>query len=177
MDINNEANHIKWLLNELLVDLPSAISMGREAFQIPDGSPDSMIKAAGRLRVCNHSIVLSLFKLHEIRREYGRFLSGLPKDVTEELFRDAKEIERRNICKFRNKYVAHILDSVTKQPASLEKVLSLLVSITGRDNSETLAFYNWICPDGWMTKSCVMATIQNLRSYCRSLPGGDLERP
>lgn len=177
LNVANEANHIKWLLNELFVDLPSAISMGREAFQIPDGSNESMIKAAGRLRVCNHSIVLSLFKLHEIRHVYGKFLSGLPAAVTEDFFRDVIEIERRNICHFRNKHVAHVIDKDTKQPVSIEKALLMLASITGRDNNETLAFYDWICPVGWITKPCILTTVNNLRDYCKSMPGGDLERP
>lgn len=177
MNIDNEANHIKWLLNELFVDLPSAISMGREAIQIPDESIHSIIKAAGRLRVCNHSIIISLFKLHEIKQVYGRFLGTLPREVTECFFCDVKEIERRNICKFRSKHVAHIIDNDTRKPISLEKAESLLSSITGHDNSQTLAFYDWICPEDWIEKPCVVTSIQNLRDYCWKMPGGDLKRP
>jgi|SRR5450830_374462 len=178
MTLDNEANHIKWLLNDLVVDLAAAVGMGREVFRLHDGSPESTTKAMGRLRVCNHSIMLSLFKLHEIRTKYTRFLSRLPKEETEGIYRDAAQIEQRSICKFRNKYAAHIIDKETLKPISLAKGMELLGSITGHDNSQTLEFYDWVCPEEWtIDKPCVMTTVHNLRVYCKGLPGGNLERP
>jgi len=178
MDLDNEANHIKWLLNDLIVDLASAVGMGREVLKLHDGSPESMVKAMGRLRVCNHSIILSLFKLHEIRTKYGKFLNSLPKDVTANLYEDAARIEQRNICRFRNKYAAHIIDKDTNKPISLATGEKLLESITGHGNDRTREFYDWVCPEGWSAeKPSVTTTVHHLREYCRGLPGGGLQRP
>lgn len=177
-DVDNEANHIKWLLNDLVVDLAAAVGMGREIFKCHDGSPESTLKAMGRLRVCNHSIILSLFKLHEIRVKYSKFLSTLPREQTEDVIHVAAQIQQKGICNFRNKYAAHIIDKDTHKPISLAKGMELLESIIGHDNSQTIGFYNWICPEKWSEdKPCVVTTIHNLRAYCRELPGGNLERP
>ncbi|MHA6233619.1 hypothetical protein [Pseudomonas fluorescens group sp. PF-69] len=176
MASDNDANYIKWLMTDLMVDLASAVGMGREIIFAHD--PLVPIKSIGRLRVCNHSIVLSLFKLHEVRKGYGQFFNGLPGEVTVSLYQDAKDIEAKKICQFRNKYAAHIFDKETKKPISLEKGEELLLSITGKDNSDCLDFYNWICPEGWKAdQKCVVSTVVALRDYCRGLPGGELERP
>ncbi|WP_133295877.1 hypothetical protein [Pseudomonas sp. AFG_SD02_1510_Pfu_092] len=178
MKATNDANYIKWLLNDLILDLSSAVSMGREIIKSYSVDPQNLIKTAGRLRVCNHSTVLSLFKLHEIRIKYGSFLNKLSSEQTKGFFKIAAEIEHRNICKFRNKYAAHIFDKDTHQPISLEKGEELLKTITGPDNSLALAFYDWICPEAWSIETpCVITEIDKLRSHCRGLPGGDLGRP
>ncbi|PPS38753.1 hypothetical protein B0F86_20805 [Pseudomonas syringae] len=178
MEKDNEANHIKWLLNELIVDLAAAVTMGREVLELHDGSPESTLKAMGRLRVCNHSIMLSLFKLHEIRVKYSKFLSTLPKDQTKSFIKITAEIQQKGICNFRNKYAAHIIDKDTQRPISMAKGLELLKCITGNNNSQAHEFYDWVCPEEWsVDKPCIVTTVHNLRAYCKEMPGGDLERP
>lgn len=173
-----EANYIKWLLNDLILDLSSAVAMAREIIKSYRGDPEELRDTIGRLRVCNHSIILSLFKLHEIRKKYGRFLNTLPKEQTRELYKVASEIEDRNICIFRNKYAAHIFDKDTKKPISLERGEELLRSITGKDNSLALAFYDWIYPETLnLDTPSVITVMEKLRIYCKDLPGGDLKRP
>jgi len=176
MTPDNDANYIKWLMTDLMVDLAAAAGMGREVIKAHD--PHVLIKSIGRLRVCNHSIILSLFKLHEVRKGYGQFFNSLPKEATADLYQDAKDIEAKKICQFRNKYAAHVFDRDTKKPISLAKGEELLLSITGRDNSDCLSFYDWICPEGWKNdQNCIVSTVVALRDYCRDLPGGELERP
>ncbi len=176
MSPDNDANYVKWLMTDLMVDLAAAVGMGREILSAHD--PLVPIKSIGRLRVCNHSIVLSLFKLHEVRNKYAQFFKGFPDEATADLYQDAKDIEVKKICQFRNKYAAHIFDWDTKRPISLAKGEELLLSITGKDNSDCLNFYSWICPEGWkVDQKCVVSTVVVLRDYCRGLPGGELERP
>ena len=177
MSAINEANHISWLLNDLFHDLTAAVSMGRETIQVHCVSDVDVIKLSGRLRVCNHSIVLSLFKLNEINEVYGSFLKGMPHEVSEGFYRDVKLIKSRNVCQFRNKHVAHIIDLKTKSPISLAKAKELLETITGHDNSQTLEFYDWICPSSHEGKFSVIASIISVRDYCREFIGRDLERP
>lgn len=176
MTPDNDANYVKWLMTDLMVDLASAVGMGREVISAHD--PFVPIKSIGRLRVCNHAIVLSLFKLHEVRSKYARFFKGFPDAATKDLYQDARDIEAKKICQFRNKYAAHIFDWDTKKPISLTKGEELLLSITGKDNADCLSFYNWICPEGWKEdQKCVVSTVVALRDYCMGLPGGELERP
>lgn len=177
-EIDNEANHIKWLLNELILDLASAVKMGREAIQTHNKAQLNIYDIMGRLRVCNHSIILSLFKAHEIRIKYSRFLSTLPPSKTEDFIKTAAQIDNNGICKFRNKHAAHIIDKETKKPVSLAKGTELLEKITGHENSKLIEFYDWISPVDWSEeKPCIITTLHRLREYCKSLPGGDLERP
>lgn len=176
MTPDNDANYIKWLMMDLMVDLVAAVGMGREIISAHD--PLTPIKSMGRLRVCNHSLVLSLFKLHEVRKGYGQFLKGLPDEITDSLYQDAKDIEAKKICQFRNKYAAHIFDKDTKKPISTVKGQELLLAITGENNSDCLSFYDWICPEGWtVNQKCIISTVISLRDYCKQLPGGDLARP
>lgn len=178
MDTTNEANYIKWLLTDQMIDIVAAVSMGREIINQFKESRLTTQQAMGRLRVCNHSITLTLFKLHELRKKYGKFLSTLPREETAGLFKDAADIESKKICKFRNSYAAHIFDKDTLKPISMQKGEELLNSITGKDNDQCEAFYDWLYPLGWsIEKPCVVSSIERLRAYCRQLPGGELERP
>ncbi|VEF08169.1 Uncharacterised protein [Pseudomonas fluorescens] len=176
MTPENDANNIKWLMTDLMVDLASAVGMARDVIISHD--PLVPIKSMGRLRVCNHFIVLTLFKLHEVRKGYGQFFHRLPSEATVSLYQAAKDIEAKQICQFRNKYAAHIFDKDSKNPISLKKAEELLLSITGKDNSDCLSFYDWICPVGWKAdQKCVVSTVVAMRDYCMGLPGGELERP
>lgn len=176
MATHNDANYIKWLLTDLMMDLVAAVGMGREV--IAAHETQAMDKSIGRFRVCNNSIMLSLFKLHELRIKYALFLKGLPGGVSANLYQDAKDIEAKKICQFRNKYAAHIFDKDTKKPISLAKGEELLIGITGKENSDCQSFYDWIYPENWsVDKKCVVSTVVALRDYCKGLPGGDRERP
>ena len=148
MKPQNEANYIKWLLTDQMVDVVAAVGMGRETVGRYKDGDLTVNQAMGRMRVCNHSIIVSLFKVHEVRTKYGDFLRGLPKEKTADLFRDSADIFKRKICDFRNKYAAHIFDWNTKEPISITKGLELLNSITGQDNDQCEAFYNWLYPEG-----------------------------
>jgi hypothetical protein len=176
LNVDNEANHIKWLLTDLILDLTTAVELARELVNITQGAITN--RTVGAFRIYNHSIVLSLFKLVEIRKEYNQFLRHFPSEITKALFEDSKAIEQKNICKFRSKYAAHIFDNVTNKPVSIQRGMELLQSITGRDNVDCLRFYEWVCPEEWsVEKKCIITTIVALRDYCRGMPGGELERP
>ncbi|MFL1516851.1 hypothetical protein [Pseudomonas prosekii] len=172
----NDANYVKWLLVDAMMDLVAAVDMARET--IAKFDPGAPSKAIGRLRVCNHSIIISLSKLTEIKEGYSRFFKALPPDVTANFYRDVAVIESKNIYLFRNKHAAHILDRDTKAPISLVRGDELLSTITGKDNSECLSFYDWVYPESWAIENeCVVSTVVAMRDYCKGLPGGELERP
>lgn len=66
MSPRNNANYVKWLLTDAMMDLVAAVGMARET--IDDLDPDKLSRAIARLRVCNHSIIISLTKLTEIKK-------------------------------------------------------------------------------------------------------------
>lgn len=172
----NDANNVKWLMVDAMQDLVAAVSMARET--ITNFDPNVPSKTVGRLRVCNHSIIISLSKLTEIKKGYGKFFETLPSDVTAGFYRDVGVIDSKNIYLFRNKHAAHIFDRDTNAPISLVRGDELLASITGKDNSDCLSFYDWVYPESWsIEKECVVSTVVALRDYCKGLPGGELERP
>ncbi len=172
----NDANYVKWLLVDAMVDLVAAVSMARET--IVNSDHDNKSKTIGRLRVCNHSIIITLSKLTEIKKGYDKFLKSLPPEVTAGFYRDVAVIDSKNIYLFRNKHAAHILDRDTNSPISLVRGDELLASITGKDNSECLSFYDWVYPENCTIENeCVVNTVVALRDYCKGLPGGELERP
>jgi hypothetical protein len=172
----NNANYVKWLLIDAMMDLVAAVGMARET--IADIDPQMLSKATARLRVCNHSIIISLTKLTEIKKAYSGFLNALPSGVTADFYRVVQEVGRKKIHLFRNKHAAHIIDNDTGAPISLAKGEKLLESITGKDNSECLKFYDWVYPEaGAADEGCVVSAVAALSDFCKGLPGGALKRP
>ena len=172
MEIANTNNEIKWLLIDQMIDLTAAVSMGREVIAAFSDGRLTERQAMGRLRVCNHSLILSLYKVWEVRDKYNQHLYTLDKTHIEPLFKYAKEIDKRNINKFRGRYAAHIWDLKDK-PISLIEGQALLDTITGEQNSKVQELYDWIWLDG---APCIVATIEQLIGYVKTLPGGDLPR-
>lgn len=175
-DIQNDANCIKWLMLDLMVDLVSAVSMARETYEKFQSGQITPEKAMGRLRVCNHSIVISLSKLCEIRKGYAKFFLTFPGEIKAPFFEYAKQIEGKGITKFRNKYAAHIFDDTTGKPISLADGERLLSQVFGMNNEDCLNFYDWIY-DRNQQGGCIVHLTVQIKSHCLTLPGGDLERP
>lgn len=169
MSPRNNANYVKWLLTDAMMDLVAAVGMARET--IDDLDPDKLSRAIARLRVCNHSIIISLTKLTEIKKAYSKFLNGLPSEVTADFYQVVNDVRRKKIHLFRNKHAAHIIDNDTNAPISLAKGEKLLASITGKDNSECLRFYDWVYPEGSAAdEECVVNTVVALSDFCKGLP-------
>ncbi|MFT0180550.1 hypothetical protein ACMSIO_08850 [Pseudomonas benzopyrenica] len=165
-------NEIKWLLLDQMIDLTAAVCMGRDlltAYSEGNLTPNQIM---ARLRVCNHSLILSLYKVWEIKDLYNQHLITLNKDQVDSLFKYAKEIDKRNINKFRGRYAAHIWD-LKKKPISLIEGQALLDTITGNNNSKVQEFYDWIWLEG---EPCVVNALRDLIDYMKTLPGGDFAR-
>ncbi|WP_377707376.1 hypothetical protein ACRZ5O_08105 [Pseudomonas protegens] len=172
MNSRNETNEIKWLLIDQMVDLTSAVAMGREVLRKYRDGIYTLEQVVGRLRVCNHGVILSLFKLNEVRINYSRHLNSLDKDMVQPLYDCAKEIKRRKIDVFRSRHAAHIWDR-DDRPISLIEGAALLQEITGSDNSQVDRFYDWVWKDG---EPCVVLMIEALIKYLKTVPGGDEPR-
>lgn len=165
-------NQVKWLLIDQMVDLTAAVCMGREVLNAFRDERFTLKQAMCRLRVCNHSLILSLYKVWEVRKHYNQYLRTLDREYIDPIFEYAKEIDRRNINKFRGRYAAHIWD-LNKKPISLVEAQVLLDTITGDQNEKVEEFYNWI----WLDESpCIVTAIDRAVGYLRTLPGGDFPR-
>ena len=172
MDAVKKTNEVKWLFIDQMVDLVAAADIGRETINNFVNHRISQDKAMGRLRVCNHSLILSLFKFREIRIEYSQFLNSLNPDETKPIYEYAQEIRSRKIPDFRGKYAAHIWDR-QKRPLSIIEGEQLLREIIGTNNEKALEFYNWIHSN---EKPCVVSAIEKFVSYLKTQPGGDHPR-
>jgi hypothetical protein len=172
MENSKANNEIKWLLVDQMTDLTAAVCMGREFLAAYKEDKLTLLQITARLRICNHSLILSLYKVWEIKDKYNQHLYSLDKTYVNPLFQYAKEIEKRNINKFRGRYAAHIWDLKDK-PISLNEAKELLDKITGDDNSKLQEFYDWIWLDG---EHCVVNALHDLIGYLRTMPGGDFER-
>jgi len=168
----NQTNEIKWLLIDQMVDLTSAVALGREVLGKYRAGTYTFEQVVGRLRVCSHGVILSLFKLNEVRVKYTRHLNSLDREMVQPLYDCAKEIKRRKIDVFRSRHAAHIWDQDDK-PISLVEGAALLQEITGADNSQIDSFYNWVWKDG---EPCVVQMIDTLIKYLKTIPGGDEPR-
>lgn len=98
--------------------------------------------------------------------------------MTDDFYQVVRDVKHKKILLFRNKHAAHIIDNDTGAPISLAQGEKLLVSITGKDNSECLKFYDWVYPKGGAAdEGCVVNTVAALSNFCKGLPGGALKRP
>lgn len=172
MSSRNQTNEIKWLLIDQMVDLTSAVALGREVLTRYQAGAYTLEQVVGRLRVCSHGVILSLFKLNEVRVKYSRHLNSLDKQMVQPLYDCAKEIKRRKIDVFRSRHAAHIWDQDDK-PISLVEGAALLQEIMGADNSQIHSFYDWVWKDG---EPCVVQMINTLINYLKTTPGGDQPR-
>ncbi|QNH01469.1 hypothetical protein [Pseudomonas sediminis] len=172
MESTKANNQIKWLLIDQMTDLTAAVCMGRELIAAYNEKKLTQPQITARLRVCNHSLILSLYKVWEIKDKYNRHLYGLDETYVGPLFKYAKEIDKKNINKFRGRYAAHIWDLKDK-PISLNEAKELLETITGVDNSKVQEFYDWIWNDG---EPCVVSALFDLIEHLKTMPGGDLAR-
>jgi hypothetical protein len=175
--MNERINHIKWLLVDQIYDLTTPIVLMRRNLDDPEFDIESK-EALGYFRLCNHAIIISLFKLHEILKVYGKEINSFPAEVKVPFQKLRAEIEKREICIFRNKYAAHIIDENTGQPVSLKKGNELLEKIAGENIAAMLRFYEWVYPkNDCMTENCVIPAVQSTLEHCKSILGPGWERP
>ncbi|TCD22953.1 hypothetical protein E0D86_10005 [Pseudomonas sp. IC_126] len=175
--MSEKINHIKWLLVDQIYDLTTPIVQMRKNLADPDFDIESK-EALGQFRLCNHAIIISLFKLHEILKVYGKEINEFPTHVKVPLQKLRAEIEKREICIFRNKYAAHIIDDNTGKPVSLKKGGELLEKIAGKNIAEMLNFYEWVYPkNGCTTNNCIIPAVQSTLEHCKNILGSGWERP
>lgn len=172
-----DANYVKWLLTDQIYDLTAPIVIARELLSNPNLELTHTLIA--KLRMCHHALIIALFKLHEISKVYPLLIRDLPVELGKSFKEIVGKIEKVGVCRFRNKYAAHIIDKDTKRPVSLAKGTEILGGIIGCSVAEHLEFYNWIIPereDSTLADS-VLKTIVAVRDHCSQLAGGDAERP
>lgn len=170
------ANDLSWALNDLVLDLISAVSMGREVLAADRNGPGGVEKLCGRLRVCNHSIVLSLFKLNELNNHYGDFIKKLPVSVLEDFFSHMKTVRKFKVGDLRNAHVAHPIDRKTNAPISIEKLEGLMGLMTGKDNLDSESFYRWICPKQPSGEKCLVNSMLAIIGLCREVTKDQFKR-
>ncbi|PPA06063.1 hypothetical protein C4E44_00575 [Pseudomonas sp. MWU12-2312b] len=163
------ANDLSWALNDLIVDLASAVSMGREVLAEDRSHPDMAAKLCGRLRVCNHSIVISLFKLDELSSHYFDFIKKLPAPLLEDFYNCLKMLRVLKVGDLRNAHVAHPIDKKTKAPITVEKLEHLMALMTGKDNLDAERLYSLICPEKPRGKKCLVNTLHDVIEFCRDI--------
>lgn len=87
--MNTRINHIKWLLVDQIYDLTTPVTQMREKLSDPEFNVNSK-EALGLFRLYNHAIIISLFKLHEILKVYGKEINTFP-DIVKYPFQMASD--------------------------------------------------------------------------------------
>ncbi|AUW07575.1 hypothetical protein [Vibrio campbellii] len=162
---------MSWSLTDLVVDMTTPSVVFEEFDQSPEFVPDSP-KYLAINRMCLSHIIIALCKFDEIFVEYSEEFKAMPKPLYEDLKRIKKEIERRNIYKFRSIYVGHAFKEdrkgkkvLSKKPLSLNEGNERLNKIVANDY---LDFYDWICPQNIASSdgTSVVEIITGARDFC-----------
>lgn len=167
MDIESQANDLSWVLNDIYLDLISAVSMGREVFLCDWSFVGGETKRYGRLRVCNNSIFLSLTKLGEVHSKYSNVLSAAPAKVRDEFNGHVAHIRKLRVNELRNAHVAHILEKKAGSPISVSKYMEIIRLVIGENYENLPGFYHWICPDKPLGAESLVDCVQSLIEACK----------
>lgn len=155
--MNQQAKEAYKILNEFIVDL----IVGTRSLQLFD-SPffSKKIKDTTRVginRMCLSHIFLTLYKWLEFYERYNKII---PRDCIPSCRSLRKEIEKREIDKFRNKFVGHIWDKEKNRPLTIKEIDDYISKIMGEDHS---SFLNWVNnPEGNTFPNTVLSIIQHI---------------
>ena len=157
-----DAIHACLVLNHFVGDLVIA-SRIRQLFQLPavtsKASP-STIGCANRM--CTSYLFLTLVKWTEF---YERFHHVIPEDCRADCKRLLRDIERRDIKRFRNKFVGHIWDKDQGRPLTNAEIEVAVTAIVEGDED---AFATW-CNDNKGNKypATVVSIVERTRDRIR----------
>ena len=127
------------ILNEFVLDLITGVKC-IELFE----SPAVQAKASqetnlGMTRLCFFHLIITLSKWIEFYNKYQSLLPNKNRKVCKNL---KKEIEKREIGLFRNKFVGHIWDKDCDRPLTKEESDAYIVKINGGDKAAFLGRIN-----------------------------------
>lgn len=169
--------HFKWVLVDQVSDLTIATIAIRNHIASDKFDPHSQ-HTLSYFRMCTSSLIISLSKLSEVIKHYGKEINGFPRETRVALIKLKQEIEKKKIYQFRSKYAAHVIDKATNMPLSLAEGERRYKEIVGKDTSEIVSFCDWICPENYaQNSSSVISVILETRDHIVSIVGGDARRP
>jgi hypothetical protein len=136
--------HLGWLLNDLIYDLVTPSRVVRDYLTGADVDPRTGL-AFGVLRMSKIAAILSLTKLHDVLKDYGKEIREYPESIRAQVkmfraFADDKELVR-----IRNKFVAHNFDDF--ESSSYAEGNRLLTAMFGETLADHLEFFEWIHPE------------------------------
>jgi len=136
--------HLGWLLNDLIYDLVTPSKVVRDYLTGSDVDPRSGL-FFGILRMSKISAILSLTKLHDVLKDYGREIRDYPESIRSQVKLFRKFAEEKDLVRIRNKFIAHNFDDF--ESSSYAEGDKLLTALFGDTLAEHLVFFEWIHPE------------------------------
>lgn len=138
-----------WVLQELMIDLKTAVELHRVLTEeIPKlerigkiavtSPPPTPLQRMSLNRFVMFPIINTLCKFIELCSAYGKEIRLLPGEVGATLHEICKNLQSREIYKFRSTYTAHALRKAPGErdrPLTLKESLDALSRVTGMDRS------------------------------------------
>lgn len=146
------------MLTELTGNLEAGILVLDEAIVGAQGDALSAMMFVNIMRMTLSWLILSLAKVEELWRKYGRFATGETKVKMRSIVR---EIASKGILPLRNKAIAHLLDKDTGNPMPPEQ---LQADILGMMNGDMLGFFHWLRHPSDAQTETVVGTLMTFRS-------------
>lgn len=150
---------LAWLLNDINVDLITAVAVYRNIFRnIDDNQAKQMF---GETRLCLNSMIINLCRLIDATQEYGRDIKdNITEDLRGRLNLIRKRLDDRNYYRYRSAYLTHVISRDTHRPLLLEEAKSALKTILGNESGSTRALMDLHCD--WIHKpgtECIVDTL------------------
>jgi hypothetical protein len=140
------------LLNDLVVDLSSAVALWRSMLDAR-ASGIANFDPGVLQRLCLGQICIGLYKLHEV---LGTYSATFGARLVEERRSMRREIELRGALALRNECIGHIHTRADGRPLRASEVDAKIATLTNNDLERFLA---WLCDD----KESIHRTLLDLR--------------
>ncbi len=171
---NARLSDFAWVLNDLVVDLATSTTIWLER---STSAFEDQVQAMSLNRHCLQAAVVSLCKVNDLLVHYRPELASLPADAAGKLSALRKEIHRRGLPQFRNKYVAHTVDKKRGRPLTLaegtEAVRRALDAQTTDPVAAMAAFVKWVHVPG-KNVGTVTADLHAVVKTLEGMVGGSL---
>ena len=126
------------VLNDFVGDFITSVMVFREYHGLTQRGKLTLQMMVPIQKMCLSNILLSLYKLEEFWKRYGRLVPELNVEAGKGVVR---EINRRKVADFRNHYAGHLFHRDTQRPLTTNQIGAAfgLIAPTGAED-----FFKWI---------------------------------
>lgn len=154
------------ILADQIDDLGVATEALRAYLEESDSAePPGLRWKQARFRMCISFLIVSLAKVQEVLDGYSKDLKNFPAPIRIAYSTVLREIKRKQLIPFRNRYIVHVLEK-SGAPLSVSQEDKCLANILGNDVQALKNLCEWIDPGPQSTGPGVIPALAEVHRHC-----------